>query len=84
MTGETTQLFGAGLIVGVLGPILWYLLREMRAGMNGMAREVSDLTLMIALDIATRVSANEPTRAIARQMVKDRDQTRAREMEQGG
>lgn len=72
---------GAAAAAGVLGPLMWYLLREMRAAMNGLAREVSDLTLVIAVDIATRPSANTATRDLASQMVKERGERVRRDRE---
>lgn len=58
-------LAAAGAVVSVLAPMMWYMLRELRAQMNGLAREVSDLTLVIALDVASRPGANQTTREMA-------------------
>lgn len=74
----------AAAISAALMPIVWYMLRENRAAMNGVARELSDLTLVMALDVATRTTANPATRRIARDMVRRRDGVRARELNVGG
>jgi hypothetical protein len=68
-------------VVAVLAPMMWYMLRENRAAMNGVARELSDLTMVIALDVATRPSANEATRRMATDMVKQRDTIRGKRLD---
>lgn len=77
------QLTVAAVVVGVLAPMMWYLLREIRAAVNGLSREVSDLTLAIAIDVATRPEANHATKRLAEQLVNERDRKRAREIDGG-
>jgi hypothetical protein len=77
----TIAAIAAALVAAQTG-MIWFLLREVRAAVNGLARETSDLTLAIAIDIATRDTANVATRAVARQLVRERDAVRARELEQ--
>ncbi len=76
-------------LIGLLGALVtaiigmqWFLLRETRAAVNGLARNISDLTVAIALDIATRPAANAATRELASEIVKRHDVSRARELEE--
>lgn len=79
-TYSAEQVTIAAFVLAVLTPMIWYLLREIRAAVNGLAREVSDLTLAIAIDVATRPEANVATKRLAEQMVNERSQIRAREL----
>ena len=81
----TTDQTTFGLLAAIIAAVLsmqWFLLREVRAAMNGLARNVSDLTLVIAIDLATRPGVNDAGRDLARRMVRDRDPLRARELDQ--
>lgn len=83
MSGDATVLGILATLVAAIVSMQWFLLRETRAAVNGLAREISDLVVTIALDVATRPSANEATRERARQMVRERDGVRAAAIDQG-
>lgn len=78
----TTSALVAALVAAIVS-MQWFLLREVRAAMNGLSREISDLVVTIAMDVATRPNANGTTRELARRMVRERDPVREREIESG-
>ena len=82
MSTDQTILGVLAALIAAIISMQWFLLREVRASVNGLAREISDLVVTIALDVATRPSANEATRARARQMVADHNPVRGRELEE--
>lgn len=77
MTAETTTFGLLALLVGAIVSMQWFLLRETRAAVNALAREISDLVVTLALDLATRPTANEATHERARRLVADRDALQA-------
>lgn len=81
MTDTTTFGLLAALVAAVVS-MQWFLLRETRASVNGLSREIRDLVLVIAIDVATRPGINSATRETAARMVKDRDEIRSREIEE--
>ena len=56
----------------VLGPIVWYLLRDVRAAVRDLRGEVSALVVAIALDVSTRPTAPDRARRMAEDLVRDR------------
>lgn len=83
MTGDATVLGILATLVAAIVSMQWFLLRETRAAVNGLARELSDLVVTIALDVATRPTANEATRERARRMVRERDVVRGARLDPG-
>lgn len=78
---EATVLGIVSILLTAIVSMQWFLLREVRAAVNGLARNISDLTLTLALEVATRPTAGAGARDIARRIVRDRDEVRLRELD---
>lgn len=61
------------VVIAIIVPMMWFMLRELRAAINGIAREMSDLTLTIALDVATRPYTNEAVKKMAETLASDHE-----------
>lgn len=75
-----SALAAAAAVSAAIVPIVRYLLRELRSEIRRLGSQVSDLTLAISLDVATRPSANEHVKTIARQLVSEHGGQRASEL----
>lgn len=67
-----TETIEANLVVaGILVPMVWFLMRDIARELRAVVRQVSDLTLAVALDVATRPNATADTKRIARRVARD-------------